>query len=193
MEDRVYFKDIYNKRPVHYDCTIGTIKLAWDNTEIDIFSDSNGPEYHYRPVIDGEYAKETWEIYLSGEFFTKEDLDEYIKKVKNYKEELERNHREQEKVLTEIKTIIDSKVNSNIKDRIYCLYYWYYVFSNSYTLGYDPIDKIFEINKFHPNQPIDRRFYFWNHDDEFKTIKSDNRDEIIDKFIELVTEEYKDI
>ena len=27
MEDRVYFKDIYNKRPVHYDCTIGTIKL----------------------------------------------------------------------------------------------------------------------------------------------------------------------
>lgn len=88
ISDKTYFKDKYNKRPVHYDCTISKIKLAWNDEIIDIFCDSNGPDNRYRPVVNGEYADEICNIYLKGEYFTKEDLDEYIKKAKNYKEEI---------------------------------------------------------------------------------------------------------
>lgn len=189
--NKVYFKDIYNKRPVHYDCIIGKIKLVWNDEVIDIFRDSNGPKPEYRPVVNGEYAEEMWGIFLSGDFFTKEDLDEYIKKVKNYKEEKEKRQQAMKKALIELKNIIDSKIDSSIKDKLSCMEYWYFISSDSYALGYDVKNNVYTINKFHPNQPIDKRFYYWNHDDEFKEVESDNKNEIIDKFIELISEEYR--
>ena len=36
VQDKAYFKDIYDKRPVHYDCTVGKIKLPWNDDVIDI-------------------------------------------------------------------------------------------------------------------------------------------------------------
>ena len=37
---------------------------------------------------------------------------------------------------------------------------------------------------------MDVRFYNWNYDNDFKKIESDNKEEIINKFVKLVSKEY---
>ena len=191
MSEKAFFKDMYGERPFHYDCVLGKIELPWNGKVIDIFRDTNGPEPRYRPVVDGIYAQETYHISLSGDSFTEEDLNGYLKRVKDRETEIKRQQNEEERVLTEAMNIISSKVDPEFFEKLYCLEYWYYIHSEAHVLGYDVEKSMYYIAKFHPNQPIDRRFYFWNRDKDFEMIKSSDRDEIVDKFIELVTEEFK--
>ena len=98
--------------------------------------------------------------------------------------------KEKARNLNKIKDAIISKLDSNIVDKIHFLGNWYYIYSDSYTIGYDIDKKMYSINKFYSNQDITIRFYNWNYDKEFEIIESNNKEEIIDKFITLVSKEY---
>lgn len=107
-----------------------------------------------------------------------------------YEDVVKKIQAEKAKNLNELKNDIIAKLDSNIVDKIHFLGDWYYIYSDSYTLGYDIDKKIYTINKFHSNQPMDVRFYNWNYDNDFKKIESNNKEEIINKFVKLVSKEY---
>ena len=186
MEDNqliAYFKDIYNIRPFCYECTIGQIKLPWNNQVIDIFTNYNVKPY-YRPVVDGVYAEDGSGIWLTGNGFSEQDLAEYLKKVEAYKAHQEWKHNEIERVLSEVYEVIKEKVPQN--SDIHALEEWYLVYCGEYALSYSPDKKEFYIKKYNSNQPIDKIYYWWNKDKEFTPIISSDREEIISQFINLI-------
>lgn len=186
MEDNqliARYSNIFNTKPFHYDCTIGQIKLPWNNQVIDIFTNYD-VRTHYRPVVDGIYADENSGIGLEGDGFTEQDLVEYLKKVKAYKAHQEWVQSEKERVLSEVYEVIKEKVPQN--SDIHALEEWYFVYCGVYALGYIPDTKEFYINKYTANQPIDKIYWWWNKDKEFTPIQSFDRDEIISQFISLI-------
>lgn len=177
------FSDIFNNKPFHYECTIGQIKLPWNNQVIDIFANYD-VRTHYRPVVDNIYADENSGIWLEGEGFTEQDLAEYLKKVEAYKAHQEWAKSEKERVLSEVYESIKEKVPQNLD--IHALEEWYLVYCGEYALNYIPDTKEFYINKYNANQPIDKIYWWWNKDKEFTPIKSSDREEIISQFISLI-------
>lgn len=178
-----HFSDIYNIRPCHYDCTIGQIKLPWNDQVIDIFTDHN-VEIYYRPVVDEICANELSGIHLKGKGFSEQDLEEYIKNVKAYEAHREWVQGEQERVLVEVYKVIKEKVPQNLD--IHALDMWRLVYCGEYVLNYDPDKKEFYIDKYKPGQPIDRMYWWWNKDEEFTSIQSSNQEEIISQFVNLI-------
>lgn len=186
MEDNqliANFSDIYNVRPFHYECTIGQIKLPWNNQVIDIFANYN-VETYYRPVVDGVYADEGSGIWLAGKGFSEQDLLDYLKKVEEYKAHQEWVHNEIERVLSEVYKIIKENVSQTLD--IHALEKWNLVYCDEYVLSYNPDKKEFYINKYNSNQPIDKMYYWWNKDKEFTSIESSDQEEIIHQFIALI-------
>ena len=186
MEDNkliARYSDIFNVRPFHYECTIGQIKLPWNNQVIDIFVDHN-VETCYRPVVDKVYAEEGSGIYLTGDGFSESNLAEYLKKVEEYKAHQEWAKSEKERILSEVYETIKEKVPQN--SDIHALEAWNYVYCGEYALGYIPDTKEFFINKYNSNQPIDKMYYWWNKNKEFTSIKYSDQEEIISQIVTLI-------
>ena len=186
-----YFRDIYNIRPVHYDCTLGQIRLPWNGQVCDIFINHDF-EDSYRPVLDGLYAEETSGIRLYGDSFSEQDLTDYLKKVREYNAQTEWIRVEKRRVLSEIYDLIQENVHPSLMPAIKALDEWLLIYSGVYALGYDPETKMFSINKYYAKEPFERRYWWWNKDKGFETIKSANKEEIAAKFITVVKRDMRE-
>ena len=190
MENKTaYFKDIFAIKPFHYDCTLGKLVLPWNNQVIDIFKDDNGPQPVYRPVVDGVYAEESSYIYMEGESFTKNDLDEYLHRVQEYNKQKKLAQQKRAFMLYEVSGVIKKKLQSSMIPLVKVLDGWALVHSGSYAILYDTNTNKYQILRFNSEEPIERRYYWWNRDESFEPITSEDRNEIADEFVKLVKQE----
>lgn len=187
--NKAYFKDIFDKKSRDRDSDIGKIKLPWNNQIIDIIIQHDVVTY-YRPIIDHIAADITSRIGLEGDYFTQQDLDDYIEKVEEYSIHEQWYYNTKKIILMDLYKELTLILPEELLKHIKCYDYWNYIYSDIYTLNYNPDKQRYSIQKFNIKQPIDRRFYYWNTDKTFDIQYYDNRKDARNKFIQLIKEEY---
>lgn len=182
-KERVYFKNLKDVHPVHYDCVMGTLILPWNNQTISCYLDTNGTYPMYRPDVPAPYHSAMFahlpQICVERGYFTKKELTEYYEESeKEYQEEEYEDNLRQNKI-EEIYTKLQ-ELDSEIANS--CTHTIYKIAKGLYELTYRNNNYI--IHKYLDDNPHKR--YFWNMDESFETIESDDFEYIFSKFYELI-------
>jgi len=186
-KERVYFKNIKNKKTVHFECTIGQFVLPWNKETIQCYCDTNSPVPQYYPVVPEPFHY-TSGVYLPDicserGYFTKNELKDYYQRCE---EKYQENKKKLEIEKNEMKNVYD-KILSLHPDIIPLITYEnYFIECRHYEIVYNKGK--YEILKF-KNDDLTLRFY-WNVDTTFEKITSTDMDDIVKQYYNIIKAEY---